>query len=138
MALQGVMDYGCKITTQGNSTNYFQLRIDGYNNVFSFRPSGITTGIFQWVGVTANIISASTTRTPAMDQAHPRTTYRSLKPPLQIARIYFWSLHAFPKVYSPYNASKLRPVGKGFWPLIALGIDDPARMIEARRANSTP
>jgi hypothetical protein len=45
---------------------------------------------------------------------------------------------SIPKVYSPYNASALKPAGSGFWVFKALGIDDPARMTEARRASSTP
>jgi len=51
---------------------------------------------------------------------------------------YFLAYQALPYVYKPYSARILKPVGNGFWLLIALGIEDPARTIEARRASSTP
>jgi hypothetical protein len=45
---------------------------------------------------------------------------------------------SIPNVYSPYKASALKPVGRGFWLFRALGMEEPARMTEARRASSTP
>jgi len=47
-------------------------------------------------------------------------------------------LYAFPYVKRPYRASKLKPVGKGFWLFKALGIEEPARTSDARSASSTP
>lgn len=43
-----------------------------------------------------------------------------------------------PKVYNPNVANRLNPMGSGLPDLMARGIELPARIIEARRANSTP
>ena len=48
------------------------------------------------------------------------------------------ALNATPKLNSPYAAIKLSPIGNGLPDLIALGMDEPARMTEARRASSMP
>jgi len=46
--------------------------------------------------------------------------------------------NAIPKLYSPNAASTLRPTGRPFCVLIALGMDDPARTTLASKAASTP
>ena len=43
-----------------------------------------------------------------------------------------------PKVKIPKVDSTLSRIGTGFLSLIARGIDDPPRMIDARRESSTP
>jgi hypothetical protein len=48
----------------------------------------------------------------------------------------FWK--ANPKLINPKTAIKLKSEGNGFPLLIALGMDDPAKTTEARRASSTP
>lgn len=47
-------------------------------------------------------------------------------------------IKAFPKVQRPKVARILNPMGSGFPDLIARGIELPAKMMEARRASSTP
>jgi len=48
------------------------------------------------------------------------------------------AFQAVPKVYKPYVANTLKPIGNGLPDLIALGMDEPARTMEARSASSTP
>jgi len=48
------------------------------------------------------------------------------------------SFQAMPKVYRPYVANTLKPIGSGLPDLIALGMDEPARTMEASSASSTP
>ena len=55
---------------------------------------------------------------------------------LQTLALPLWK--AVPNVYSPNVAKRLRPMGSGFPDLMARGIELPARMMEASRANSTP
>lgn len=58
--------------------------------------------------------------------------------PLYPPQPYSLAYQLLPYVYSPYNAKALNPVGNGFWLRSALGIEEPARTIEARSASSTP
>jgi hypothetical protein len=51
---------------------------------------------------------------------------------------YICSLYAFPNVNNPYKAITLRAVGRGFLLFKALGMEDPAKITEARRESSTP
>jgi hypothetical protein len=48
------------------------------------------------------------------------------------------ALNATPKLYKPYVAIKLSPIGNGLPLLIALGIEEPASTMEARSASSMP
>jgi hypothetical protein len=50
----------------------------------------------------------------------------------------FYSLafHATPKLYNPMRANTLNAAGRGFWDLIARGMDEPARIRDARRPSS--
>lgn len=72
----------------------------------------------------------SSTRSQPIHQLKPHTQFLSTHP--------YFLAKALPYVYKPYSANKLSPVGNGFWLLIALGMEEPARTMEARRASSTP
>ena len=52
--------------------------------------------------------------------------------------IYILCLRALPNVSMPITDSTLRAVGMGFPERMALGIDEPPKTTEARRASSTP
>jgi hypothetical protein len=51
---------------------------------------------------------------------------------------YNFFTYAVPNVYSPYSANPLNTAGSGFCVLMARGIEEPARMMDARRASSMP
>jgi hypothetical protein len=50
--------------------------------------------------------------------------------------IYSWAFQAIPKLYNPMSARTLNAVGRGFWDLMARGMDEPASMTDARRPSS--
>ena len=57
---------------------------------------------------------------------------------LLVLNTHYFAINALPYTNSPVAASTLSPAGSGLPVLIALGIELPARRIDARSASSTP